>query len=184
MSNWIKALAEEAKKENWCVRIGCTTCGSSKFRSRLIIDSCMPSEIDIKKIRSFLSNKKYIILSDLDDKNKKICVVEISRTLALLNIHEASYLEAIIRVIFYEIYINNFIDLAKDLTLATPAGDVLKSMETHSKHVDELRRKHAIENSPDVVAEKKKIKKELKAKAHAERVEKYKLLGKSKKNRD
>jgi len=32
-----------------------------------------------------------------------------------------------------------------------------------------------------VVAEKRRIKKELKAKAHAERVEKYKLLGKSKK---
>ena len=54
-------------------------------------------------------------------------------------------------------------------------------MEKHSKYVDEQRRKHEIDNSPKVVAEKRRIKKELKAKAHAERVEKYKLLGKSKK---
>jgi len=29
MTNWIKSLAEEAKKENWCVTWACTTCFST-----------------------------------------------------------------------------------------------------------------------------------------------------------
>ena len=79
-----------------------------------------------------------------------------------------------LHVIFGEIYGRNYIKLIKNTLGDSPAGKYLISMEAHSKYVDEQRRKYEINHSPKVVAEKRRIKKELKAKAHVERVAKYK----------
>ena len=57
-------------------------------------------------------------------------------------------------------------------------------MSTTTTSEQLTRRKQEIDNSPKVVAEKRRIKKELKAKIHAERVKKYKLLGKLRKEKD
>ena len=51
----------------------------------------------------------------------------------------------------------NYNRLIKEILGDSPAGKYLRSMEDHSKYVDEQRRKHAIDNSPKVVAEKRFI---------------------------
>ena len=179
MANWIKSLAEEAKKENWCVKWGCTTCGSTVFKSdltkRCFQNNNIPFPSIIKPRNKFRSDKPFII--DLLPADIEFCVKAICReldTLSSEDINQINLDSKTIGVIFGEIYGKNYNKLIKEILGDSPAGKYLKSMEEHSKYVDEQRRKHEIDNSPKVVAEKRRIKKELKAKAHVERVAKYK----------
>ena len=184
MSNWIKSLADEAKKENWCVRWTCTTCFSTVFKSNLakrcFQNNNVPFPSIIKPRKKFRSEKPFII--DLLPADIEFCVKAICKELATLSSEDINQIDSeTIHVIFGEIYGKSYIKLIKEILGDGPAGKYLRSMEVHSKYVDEQRRKHEIDNSPKAVAEKRRIKKELKAKAHAERVEKYKLLGKLRK---
>ena len=177
MTNWIKSLADEAKKENWCVKSWCTTCGSLVFRSSLI-KRCFqnnkvafPSNIKPSKYRS-----QSPIIVDLFPADINFCVKAISEELAALNNEDIDEIikPVTLRLIFSEIYGRNYIKLIKDTLGDSPAGKYLISMEAHSKYVDEQYRKHEINNDPKMLEEKRRIKKELKAKTHAERVAKYK----------
>ena len=179
MTNWIKSLAEEAKKENWCVKWGCTTCGSTVFKSdltkRCFQNNNIPFPSIIKPRNKFRSDKPFII--DLLPADIEFCVKAICRELATLSsedINQINLDSKTIGVIFGEIYGKNYNKLIKDTLGDSPAKKYLISMEAHSKYVDEQRRKQEINHSPKVVAEKRRIKKELKAKAHVERVAKYK----------
>ena len=179
MTNWINSLAEEAKKENWCVTWACTTCFSTVFKSsltkRCFQNNNIPFPSIIKPRNKFRSDKPFII--DLLPADIEFCVKAICRELATLSsedINQINLDSKTIGVIFGEIYGKNYNKLIKEILGDSPAGKYLKSMEEHSKYVDEQRRKHEIDNSPKVVAEKRRIKKELKAKAHVERVAKYK----------
>ena len=184
MANWIKSLAEEAKKENWCVKWACTTCFSTVFKSSLTKRCFQNNNISfpsiIKPRNKFRSDKPFII--DLLPADIEFCVKAICEELATLSYEDINQIDSeTLHVIFGEIYGRNYIKLIKNTLGDSPAGKYLISMEAHSKYVDEQRRKHEINHSPKMVAEKRRIKKELKAKAHAERVEKYKLLGKLRK---
>ena len=177
MANWIKSLAEEAKKENWCVKWGCTTCGSTVFKSdltkRCFQNNNIPFPSIIKPRNKFRSDKPFII--DLLPADIEFCVKAICKELATLSSEDINQIDSrTLHVIFGEIYGRNYIKLIKNTLGDSPAGKYLISMEAHSKYVDEQRRKHEINHSPKVVAEKRRIKKELKAKAHVERVAKYK----------
>ena len=179
MSSWIKSLADEAKKENWCVQWACTTCFSTVFKSsltkRCFQNNNIPFPSIIKPRNKFRSDKPFII--DLLPADIEFCVKAICKELATLSsedINQINLDSKTIGVIFGEIYGKNYNKLIKEILGDGLAGKYLKSMEEHSKYVDEQRRKHAIDNSPKVVAEKRRIKKELKAKVHVERVAKYK----------
>ena len=187
MPNWIKSLADQSLKEKWCITTFCTTCGSQVFRSSLAIKGCQNGGVSLNpndiKHSSFGTKKPFLL--DLSPLDRKTCVETICKELATLSLNDVQEIEPDpLRLIFLEIYINNYLKLAKEITSNTPAGNYLRSMEVHSKYVDEQRRKQEIDNSPKVVAEKRRIKKELKAKIHAERVKKYKLLGKLRKEKD
>ena len=80
---------------------------------------------------------------------------------------------ALVLVIFLEIYSENYKKLIQDILGDSPAGYYLKSMEAHSKKLNEQRRRDEINNSPKIVEENRRIKKEFKAKAHNERIIKY-----------
>ena len=67
----------------------------------------------------------------------------------------------------------NLDKLNKDILVDSPAGYYLKSMEAHSKKLNEQRRNDEINNSPKIVEENRRIKKEFKAKAHNERIIRY-----------
>ena len=173
MSNWIKSLAEQAAKENWCVKSWCTTCGSEDFRSNLIKKCFENNNVPFpNKIKS--SKRKNPIIVDLFPDDIEFCVKTISEELATLNKEDINQIEPVLlRKIFQEIYAKIYIKLIKDTLGDRPAGKYLISMEAHSKYVDEQRRKHEMDHSPEVVAENKRVKKELKAKTHAKRIKKY-----------
>ena len=176
MTNWIKSLADEAKKENWCIKTFCTTCGSQVFRSSLAIKGCQNGGVSLNpndiKHSSFGTKKPFLL--DLSPLDKKTCVETICKELATLSLNDVQEIEPDpLRLIFLEIYRNNYLKLAKEITSNTPAGNYLRSMEAHSKYVDKQRKIHEINQSPKVVAEKRRIKKELAAKAHVERIAKY-----------
>ena len=182
MSNWIKSLAEQAVKENWCVKSWCTTCGSEVFRSNLIKKCFQNNNVAFpSKIKSTKRSQNPIIV-DLFSEDIKFCVKTICEELATLNTKEIERIDPVLlRKIFQEIYAKIYIKLIKDILGNSPAGKYLISMEEHSKYVDEQYRKHDINNDPKMNEERRKIKKEFKAKMHALRIKKYKLLGKSRK---
>jgi|TARA_B100001964_G_C14030065_1_gene507864 hypothetical protein len=181
MSNWIKTLAEEAKKENWCVKSWCTTCGCEVFRSNLIKKCFKNNNVPFpSKIKS--SKRQNPIIVDLFQDDIEFCVKTISEELATLNNEDINQIDPVLlRKIFQEIYAKIYIKLIKDILGNSSAGKYLISMEEHSKYVDEQYRKHDINNDPKMNEERRKIKKEFKAKMHALRIKKYKLLGKSRK---
>ena len=176
MSSWIKSLAEEAKKENWCVKWICTTCFSTVFKSsltkRCFQNNNIPFPSIIKPRNKFRSDKPFII--DLLPADIEFCVKAICKELATLSSADINQIDSeTLHVIFGEIYGRNYIKLIKNTLGDSSAGKYLISMEAHSKYVDEQRRKHEMDHSPEVVAENKRVKKELKAKAHAKRIKKY-----------
>tara|TARA_Y100001970_G_C14110601_1_gene790641 strand:+ start:86 stop:634 length:549 start_codon:yes stop_codon:yes gene_type:complete len=181
MSNWIKTLAQEAKKENWCVKSWCTTCGSEVFRSNLIKKCFKDNDVIFRnKIKS--SKRQNPIIIDLLPEGIEFCVKTISAELAKLTNEDINQIDPVLlRKIFQEIYAKIYIKLIKDILGNSPAGKYLISMEEHSKYVDEQYRRHAINSDPKINEERRKIKKEFKAKMHALRIKKYKLLGKSRK---
>ena len=177
MTNWINSLAEEAKKENWCVTWACTTCFSTVFKSsltkRCFQNNDIPFPSIIKSRNKFRSDKPFII--DLLPADIEFCVKAICKELATLSSADIDQIASqTLHVIFGEIYGRNYIKLIKDTLGDSPAGKYLISMEAHSKYVDEQYRKHEINNDPKMLEKKRRIKKELKAKAHVERVAKYK----------
>ena len=177
MTNWINSLAEEAKKENWCVTWACTTCFSTVFKSsltkRCFQNNNIPFPSIIKPRNKFRSDKPFII--DLLPADIEFCVKAICKELATLNSEDINQIDSdTLHVIFGEIYGRNYIKLIKNTLGDSPAGKYLISMEAHSKYVDKQRKIHEINQSPKVVAEKRRIKKESAAKAHVERVAKYK----------
>ena len=197
MSNWIKSLAEQAKKENWCVKWGCTTCGSTDFKSNLtkrcfqnnnipfpsIIKTRNKFRLNVSTTKNYEPSDKPFIM-DLLPTDIEFCVKAICKELVTLSSEDVNQINRnsnTIGVIFGEIYGKNYNKLIKEILGDSSAGKYLISMETHSKYVDEQRRKHDINNDPKMNEERRKIKKEFKAKMHALRIKKYKLLGKSRK---
>ena len=188
MTNWIESLAEEAKKENWCVKWGCTTCGSTVFKSNLtkrcfqnnnipfpsIIKTRNKFRLNISTTKNYEPSDKPFII-DLLPADIEFCVKAICKELATLSSEDINQIDSgTLHVIFGEIYGRNYIKLIKNTLGDSSAGKYLISMEAHSKYVDEQYRKHEINNDPKMLEEKRRIKKELKAKAHVERVAKYK----------
>lgn len=191
MTNWIKKLVEEAKKDSLCVRWSCSTCGSHPFKV-ILTKRCFQSN-NIPFPRTIKPSLRYVrrmpIINDLLPIDLEFCIKVISKELATLSSEDIMINSEIIGFIIGQIYMEDYtskrnihyVRLIKEILGDTPAGEYLKSMEAHSKYVEEQRRKYEKEHSPEVVAEKRRIKKKLKAKAHAERVKKYKLLSESRK---
>ena len=174
MSNWIKSLTDQAKKENWCVRSGCTTCGAQFFRSSLIKRCFQHSNLAFPDKTRPSRRSKNLIIVDLFSDDIKFCVKTISKELANLNAEDMHRIDTdALRIIFQEIYGIIYIKLIQDILGDSPAGYYLKSMEAHSKELTEQRRKYEIDNNPKILEENRRIKKEFKAKAHDKRIAKY-----------
>ena len=50
--NWIYNLVKKSEEDNLCIRTGCTTCGSSKFRTLLMTQSAKEAGIYNEKFNS------------------------------------------------------------------------------------------------------------------------------------
>ena len=173
-TNWIKSLTDQAQKEDWCVRSGCTTCGSLVFRSSLIKKCFQNSNLAFPDKTRPSRRSKNLIIVDLFSDDIKFCVKTISKELANLNAEDMHRIDTgALRHIFQEIYGRIYIKLIQDILGDSPAGYYLKSMEAHSKELEEKYREHEINNSPKIVEENRRRKKEFKAKVHNERIIKY-----------
>ena len=177
MTNWIKSLTDQAQKENWCTTPFCTTCGSEVFRSSLIKKCFQNNNLPFPNKTRPSRRSKNLIIVDLFSDDIKFCVKTISKELANLNAEDMHRIDTdALRIIFQEIYGIIYIKLIQDILGDSPAGYYLKSMEAHSKEREEKYRKHEINNSPKILEENRRRKKEFKefkAKAHAKRTEKY-----------
>ena len=177
MTNWIKSLTDQAQKENWCTTPFCTTCGSEVFRSSLIKKCFQNNNLPFPNKTRPSRRSKNLIIVDLFSDDIKFCVKTISKELANLNAEDMHRIDTgALRHIFQEIYGRIYIKLIQDILGDSPAGYYLKSMEAHSKEREEKYRKHEINNSPKILEENRRRKKEFKefkAKAHAKRTEKY-----------
>ena len=132
MLNWIKSLADEAKKENWCVKWRCF-CDSEVFRSSLIK-------------RCFSAGKKRYLYNPVKFHSKKpfimqllpadieFCVKTICKELVTLSSENINQIDSkTLRVIFGEIYGKDYIKLIKEILGDSPARKFLGSMEEHHK---------------------------------------------------
>tara|TARA_B100000941_G_C28415192_1_gene505713 strand:+ start:211 stop:723 length:513 start_codon:yes stop_codon:yes gene_type:complete len=166
--NWVYNLVKKSEEDNLCIKTGCTTCGSSEFRSLLMIQSAKEAGIYNEKLNS-------LKLADLDKEQKKICITEICNSLAQTNNEMPSYA---IRFILYEIYLNDCVSIAEKILKDTLAGTILVSMQEHSRKLKAERKERSLYESKEATDQRRKLKKEEKAKAHKERVQKYKKRGK------
>lgn len=180
MSNWIKSLNDKAANENWCIKPTCTTCGSFVFRSNLIIEcfknNNLPFPNSLKPSKTRRSQKEYPLIVDLLANDQRKCIKLICVELCKLNEIEINKMQ-ILRILFMEIYPKNTATMIKETLKNSPANKYLDSMEKHSKYVQDQYKRHEINNDPKIVEERRKIKKEFKAKMHELRVKKYKALG-------
>ena len=173
-TNWIKSLTDQAQKEDWCVRSGCTTCGSLVFRSSLIKKCFQNNNLPFPDKTRPSRRSKNLLIVDLFRDDIRFCVKTISEELANLNAEDMHRIDTdALRIIFQEIYGIIYIKLIQDILGDSPAGYYLKSMENHSKRLEEQYIKHEINNNPKILEENRRIKKEFKAKAHDKRIAKY-----------
>ena len=180
MKNWLLSLSQEAIKGKMCTQVGCTTCGAFKFRSELIQRSFKYNNLKFpwKAIVDFGFNKRALrtpCLHNLDRLERMHSTNFISKAISKLKDNDLN--EVPLRLVFTEIYQKPFENQIMDVLKNSPAETILLSMIKHSNDLSEKRRKKEVYESPQRVRERKKIKKELKAKAHQERVKKYKDLG-------
>ncbi len=133
MLNWIKSLADEAKKENWCVKWACTNCYSEVFRSSLI-KRCFSAgkKRYLYNPAKFHSNKPFIM--QLLPADIEFCVKTICKELVTLSSEDINQIDSeTLRVIFGEIYGKDYIKLIKEILGDSPARKFLGSMEEHHK---------------------------------------------------
>ena len=159
-TNWIKSLTDQAQKEDWCVSSLCTTCGSLVFRSSLIKKCFQNNNLAFPDKTRPSRRSKNLIIVDLFSDDIKFCVKTISKELANLNAVDIDQINTgALRHIFQEIYGRIYIKLIQDILGDSPAGYYLKSMENHSKRLEEQYIKHEINNNPKILEENRRIKK-------------------------
>ena len=132
MLNWIKSLADEAKKENWCVKWRCF-CDSEVFRSSLI-KRCFSAgkKRYLYNSEKIHSNKPFIM--QLLPADIEFCVKTICKELVTLSSEDINQIDSeTLRVIFGEIYGKDYIKLIKEILGDSPARKFLGSMEEHHK---------------------------------------------------
>ena len=183
MDNWLLSLSQEAVKKNMCTEVYCTTCGALKFRFELVKRSFENNNqkfpwngiLTTRNSRHYRRALRTPCLYNLRFVYRKNATYFITKEISKLKDEELNKVP--LRIIFTEIYQKPFENQIMDVLKNSPAETILLSMIKHSNDLSEKRRKKEVYESPQRVRERKKIKKELKAKAHQERVKKYKDLG-------
>ena len=67
--NWVYNLVKKSEEDNLCIKTGCTTCGSSEFRTLLMTQSAKEAGIYNEKLNS-------LKLADLDKEQKKYVLLK------------------------------------------------------------------------------------------------------------
>jgi hypothetical protein len=116
---WLERLLKKSRSPKWCLKIGCTTCGCSYFRSHFLV-------LLSRKIGFQLPEQNPLKhrLKDISSNDLALCFKEVVKALddlpkANLDDHDNQALE-IILIDLYEI------KLAPLISLSQPYGDIIK----------------------------------------------------------
>ena len=134
---WLYKFLVKVVDDGWCVKMGCSTCGSLEFRAKLISNlNCYKNIPEISNLAEYREgNLISPIYYKLDQKTKKKIVEEISDELKGLTKAQVDHLGppgfGILSSVFYEF--SDQSDYLHSLIIGTPAGVHLKAMIDHSK---------------------------------------------------
>ena len=134
---WLYKFLVKVKDNGWCAKMGCTTCGSLKFRATLISNlNCYKNIPEITKISEYKEGHLISPVYDKLDMNvKKKIVEEISDEFKGLSKAQVDHLgppgSGILSSVFYEF--SDQSDYLHSLIIGSPAGAHLKAMMVHYK---------------------------------------------------
>lgn len=151
-AGWLGRFVAHAVDNNWCVKIGCTTCGAGDFRKRLIAFASHGSRqlstgkaAEIKAETVIIDELKMLQRNDL-------------------------YRDAVILVLSDlrggAFYYPNLVSQLQGCW----AGEILEEMEKHARDRSERRREHDARNDPENVRLNREAKKKAKAEKHSARL--------------
>lgn len=143
-NNWLVDVFTEAKAKGWCVRPGCTTCGSAEFQNAVALRSASLAGVPSSHLAQFTSpHDQMVRLHDILDEDRKLCypvVVEALRGLSPREVIVSEMIDAV-RILLMNLkyaYQEPALELSPDLKTAlsgTWAGRQIDSMEAHSEYV-------------------------------------------------
>ena len=165
---WLERVLIEAKRERWCTRPFCTTCGSMQFRRAFWSAAAQQAGIDIQAESARYPRD---ILSKVSDAEREQIVKTLIAGLRELP-PEWSRSEAF-RTIILDLdppFLQHGFLISLDHELSeTPAGEGIARMRAHAEQVAERQRQRQAYESRQAVEERKRLKREKKVAAHAER---------------
>jgi hypothetical protein len=172
-SGWLDAVLVGAQDAQWCTRAYCTTCGGLEFRRAYW--AAAAQQAGFLRIASRLEAARYPqdILMGVSDADREVLVRTLIDGLRELPPRLWSNSEAFRKIIIdLDPPLNRTgVPLALDVELSgTPAGDTLARMREHTAGVRELREGRMTYESPQAAEQRKRIKREKKALAHARRL--------------
>lgn len=135
---WLYKFLAKVVDDGWCAQMGCSTCGSLKFRATLISNlNCYKNIPEISNLAEYREgNLISPIYYKLDLETKKKIVEEISDELKGLNKAQVDHLGppgyGILSSVFYEF--SDQSDYLHSLIIGTAAGAHLKAMIDHNNN--------------------------------------------------
>lgn len=168
LNSWLEALLVGAQDAGWCMRPYCTTCGCLEFRRAYWAAAARQAEI----VSPFESTRPLRdILVEISAAKREALV----RTL-VAGLRELPPLwsdSEAFRTIINDLdppLILHGVPMALDIELSgTPAGEALARMRAHAEEARTRRERHDAFESPQAVEERKRVKREKRAIAHARR---------------
>lgn len=157
--SWLQLYLQDSVRRDVCIRINCTTCGASEFRRGLLA------------ALAEATGGPVALRMDHD--------VALALSRELPNVHPAAdprcSLEGAVRLIIYEIWFTlgpqTLEEHIEPILTRTWAGSVLTRMKEHYQARMEALSRHAEENDPERVKQRREEKRQLKQEKHVERLD-------------
>lgn len=177
LTNWLVTLNNDCIEKQWCSNFKCTTCGALHLRSTLISRALKNIGVEnnsktFKRVRPW----DYVPSEYKEKVIENICI-ELNK-LTRREGEESQIFKIVIMDIWYNL--NQSTDKLKTLITDGWAREELESMDNHYNKYQNMIKEKMIYESPEMTTKRRSEKKQLKAQAHEERVQKYKNLKKEK----
>ena len=164
---WLETVLVRAREANWCTRPYCTTCGCLKFRQAYWAAAARQAGMGTARLESAPDPRGF--LDGYSDTEREVIVRTLVGGLRQLPA-KWSYSEAFQTIIIDldpPLIMHGVpMDLDTELS-ATPAGEGLTQMREHAERQGSQRRQREAYESPQDVEERKRVKRQEKARAHA-----------------
>lgn len=168
---WLEAVLVEARDAGWCTQPYCTTCGCLEFRKAFWSAAARQAGVGTALLKSARSPRDLFEGFSAGDREATVrALVAGLRQLPPEWCGTGAFRTIIIDLYPPLIQHGVLLNLATELS-GTPAGEGLAQMEAHAESVRAKRAQQKIYESPEAVEERKRAKREEKARAHSLRQE-------------